>query len=101
MLLPHLVVILPEFDIKISAIYVKSATPPKCFDLFLIPLVLVKFTSWQVMFRCSAERFYPHILSHGNETPLLQFNTLKRAGLLMTPFIPILSKLLITICPGS
>ena len=45
--LPHKVVIPPKFDIKISAIYVKSATPPKCFDLFLIPLVLVKFTSWQ------------------------------------------------------
>ena len=49
-LLPHIVVIPPKFDIKISAIDVKSATPPKCFDLFLIPLVLVKFTSWQDIF---------------------------------------------------
>ncbi|MDH3876015.1 MAG: hypothetical protein OET07_17880, partial [Desulfobacteraceae bacterium] len=32
---------------KIPAIDVKSATPPKCFDLLLIPLVVAKFTSWQ------------------------------------------------------
>jgi hypothetical protein len=57
--LPNIVVAPIRSDINIAAIYVKSATPPKCFDLFLIPLVLVKFTSWQDMFSLYRESFTP------------------------------------------
>ena len=34
--LPHIAVIPSELDIKISAIYVESGIPPKCFDLLYI-----------------------------------------------------------------
>jgi hypothetical protein len=52
-LLPHIVAIPPEFDIKISAIDVNSDIPPKCFDLLFISLISRKFTSWQDMFSLS------------------------------------------------
>jgi len=53
--------------LTIAAIYVKSATPPKCFDLFLIPLVLVKFTSWQDMFSPYLENFTPAFCAESAE----------------------------------
>ena len=65
--LPHIVVIQLKPDINVSAIYVKSATPPKCFDLFLIPLVLVKFTSWQDMFSPYLESFTPGFCAEAPE----------------------------------
>jgi hypothetical protein len=53
-MLPHIVVIPPEFNIQISAIDVKSVTPPKCFDLLFISAEQGMFRYWQVMLSLKA-----------------------------------------------
>ena len=58
---------LAKQDFHFSAIYVKSVTLPKCFDLLVISLISRKFTSWQEMLSPYLESFPPAFCAEAPE----------------------------------